>query len=78
MTTNVAGVLSPYGEFFPTQAGQAALVTMPDIDTGQQGTSVVDVVSLNVDANHDDTMDFKHIPARIKHHHHALLHFCGQ
>jgi hypothetical protein len=57
-TTNVVGILSPYGEFFPLQAGAAALVTMPDIDTGAQGTGVVRVVSLNADANHDGTLDF--------------------
>jgi hypothetical protein len=58
VTTNLAGVLSPYGQFFATEPGQAALVTMPDPDTGQQGTGVVDVISLDVDANHDGTMDF--------------------
>ena len=58
VTTNVTGALSPYGQFFATQPGQAALVTMPDPDTGQQGTGVVDVIALNVDANHDGTMDF--------------------
>jgi hypothetical protein len=57
ITTNSAGILSPYGEFFPTQSGQAALITMPDTDTGQQGTGVVDIVSLNADANHDGTMN---------------------
>jgi hypothetical protein len=31
---------------------------MPDINTGAQGTGVVRVISLNVDANHDGTMDF--------------------
>jgi hypothetical protein len=57
-TTTNAGILSPYGEFFPLQAGQAELVTMPDIDSPYgQGTGVVDVISLNVDANHDGTMD---------------------
>jgi hypothetical protein len=58
VTTNLAGMLSPYGQFFATDPGQAALVTMPDPDTGVQGTGVVDVISLNVDANHDGTMDF--------------------
>ncbi|HEX3625029.1 MAG TPA: hypothetical protein VH280_06315 [Verrucomicrobiae bacterium] len=58
VTANTTGVLSSYGQFFATQPGQAALVTMPDPDTGQQGTDVVDVISLNVDANHDGTMDF--------------------
>jgi len=60
VTTNSAGIVSPYGEFFPTQAGQAQLITMPDIDTGRQGTCTVSVVSLNVDANHDGTMDLSY------------------
>jgi hypothetical protein len=60
-TTNSAGILSPYGEFFPLQAGATALVTMPDIDFPyQQGTGVVRVVSLNTDANHDGTLDFSY------------------
>jgi len=58
VTTNEAGPLSPYGEFYPMQAGKAALVTMPDIDTGQRGTAIVQVVAINVDNNHDGTMDF--------------------
>jgi len=57
VTTNTTGVVSPYGDFFPMQAGQVAMVTMPDIDTGQQGTGVVDVIALNADANHDGIMD---------------------
>ena len=58
ITTNTTGVVSPYGNFFPTQAGQVAMVTMPDINSPfEQGTGVVDVISLNVDANHDGTMD---------------------
>ena len=60
-TTNQAGILSPYGEFFPLQAGAAALVTMPDIDPPyQQGTGVVQIISMNVDANHDGVMDFSY------------------
>ncbi|HEV2693132.1 MAG TPA: hypothetical protein VG347_09585 [Verrucomicrobiae bacterium] len=55
LTTNSAGVVSPYGEFFPTQGGAARFVTMPD--SGQQGTCTVQVVSLSVDANHDGVMD---------------------
>ncbi|MFZ1074175.1 MAG: alpha/beta fold hydrolase, partial [Verrucomicrobiia bacterium] len=58
VTTNTSGVVSPYGDFFPTQPGMVALVTMPDINTGQQGTGVVRVVALSADANHDGTMDF--------------------
>jgi hypothetical protein len=57
VTTNLTGVLSPYGNFFPTQPGPVALVTMPDPDTGEQGTGVVNCISLNVDKNHDTVMD---------------------
>jgi len=60
VTTNTTGIVSPYGDFFPTTPGLAALVTLPDIDTGLQGTGLVRVVSLNVDANHDGTMDFSY------------------
>jgi hypothetical protein len=61
VTTNTTGVVSPYGDFFPTQVGQVAMVTMPDINPPyEQGTGVVDVISLNVDANHDGTMDFSY------------------
>jgi len=57
VTTNTTGVVSPYGNFFATQAGTAALVTMPDVDTGVRGTCTVYCVSMNVDANHDGNMD---------------------
>jgi hypothetical protein len=56
-TTNETGLLSPYGEFFPTEPGPAALVTMPDIDTGQRGTGIVNVIKLQLDVNHDGAMD---------------------
>ena len=57
VTANTTGIVSPYGDFFPTQPGTVAMITMPDTDY-QQGTGIVHVVSLNVDANHDGTMDF--------------------
>ncbi len=57
VTTNETGVLSPYGEFFPTEPGRTALVTLPDIETGERGTATVYVVSMNLDANHDGIMD---------------------
>ena len=56
-TSTNTGVLSPYGDFFASEAGDAALVTMPDIDTGARGTGIVHCVSLAVDKNHDGTMD---------------------
>jgi hypothetical protein len=56
-TTNSAGMLSPYGDFFPTMPGPAALITMLDTNSNQRGTSVVNVVKLQLDVNHDRTMD---------------------
>src|SRR5439155_1242345 len=38
-TTNSAGYVTPYGEILPMQAGRLALVTMPDLDTGERGTN---------------------------------------
>jgi hypothetical protein len=58
LTANTTGIVSPYGDFFPTQPGMVAMLTMPDINTGAQGTGVVRVISMNVDANHDGTLDF--------------------
>ncbi len=57
VTTNQTGILSPYGEFFPTEPGPTALITMPDLDTNQRGTAVVQVVKLQLDVNHDGNMD---------------------
>jgi hypothetical protein len=57
VTANSAGIISPYGVFSPTVPGPAALVTMPDLDTGIQGTCTVYAVSLQLDANHDGVMD---------------------
>ena len=56
-TTNTTGVLSPYGDFFATEPGPTALVTMPDVDTGARGTCTVYCVSLQLDKNHDGNMD---------------------
>ncbi len=50
-------MLTPYGEFFPTEPGRTALVTLPDLETGERGTATVYVVSMNLDANHDGMMD---------------------
>lgn len=59
VTTNETGILSPYGEFFPTEPGLTALVTMPDLDTGERGTATVHVVKLQLDVNHDGVMDLR-------------------
>jgi len=56
-TTNSAGILDAYGNFYPTMAGPAALMTMPDVDTGARGTCTVYCVSLQLDKNHDGNMD---------------------
>lgn len=57
ITDNSAGFLTPYGSFFPTSVGRAALVTMPDLDTGERGTNTIYVVALKLDVNHDGQMD---------------------
>jgi hypothetical protein len=57
ITTNRTGILSPYGNFFATVPGQAALVTMPDIDTGARGTGIVSCISVNLNASHSGGMD---------------------
>jgi hypothetical protein len=63
MTNGVAtgtnsGILSPYGGFFATQPGPVALITKPDVDPPyERGTCTVYCVSLQLDANHDGTMD---------------------
>jgi hypothetical protein len=57
VTTNETGLLSPYGEFFPTEPGPVAIITRPDIETGQRGTGVVNVIKLQLNVNHDSTMD---------------------
>jgi alpha-tubulin suppressor-like RCC1 family protein len=57
LTSTNTGVVSPYGEFFPTEPGPVAMITLPDIDTGLQGTGLVQVISLALDANHDGTID---------------------
>jgi hypothetical protein len=60
ITANATGVLSPYGEFFPTEPGPTALKTIPDTDTGEQGTAIVNVLKLQLDVNHDGTMDLSY------------------
>ncbi|HEU6448914.1 MAG TPA: alpha/beta hydrolase [Verrucomicrobiae bacterium] len=57
VTTNFAGIVSPYGDFYAMYPGKAQLVTMPDIDTGLRGTCTVYCVSLQLDKNHDSKMD---------------------
>ncbi len=56
-TTTPTGIRSPYGNFFATEPGPAALMTMPDVDTGARGTCTVYCVSIVLDKNHDGIMD---------------------
>ncbi|HEX3800372.1 MAG TPA: LamG-like jellyroll fold domain-containing protein [Verrucomicrobiae bacterium] len=56
-TSTQTGILSPFGDFYATQPGPAALVTLPDSDTGQRGTNIIHVVKLQFDVNHDGQMD---------------------
>jgi pimeloyl-ACP methyl ester carboxylesterase len=57
ISTNETGILSPYGEFFATEPGPTAFVTMPDLDTNELGTGVVNVIKLQLDVNHDGAME---------------------
>jgi hypothetical protein len=57
VTTNTTGVLSPYGNFFATEPGPTALVTMPDVDTGARGTGVVYSINVQLDRNQGSNMD---------------------
>ncbi len=50
-------ILSPYGDLFATEPGPVALVTMTNWGESVRGTGVVQVISLNVDANHDGLMN---------------------
>jgi hypothetical protein len=57
-TTNIAGIVSEYGSFFPTMPGQIALMTKPDPDQGNlQGDCIINVIRLSLDVNHDGVMD---------------------
>lgn len=56
-TTNETGVLSEYGEFFPTEPGRIVLTTKPDIETAEVGSNLLYVIHIGVDANHDGVLD---------------------
>ena len=57
ISTNQTGILSEYGNFFPTQAGKVFLTTKPDADTGSTGQCPVYVLKMQLDVNHDGIMD---------------------
>jgi hypothetical protein len=76
-TTNTTGVVSPYGNFFATQPGPTALVTMPDPDTGARGTCTVYAVSLALDRNHDGNMDTSFNGADATSANSPYIHWCN-
>jgi hypothetical protein len=56
-TTNETGILSEYGEFFPTEPVLAILKTKPDIETAEVGEARVFAIKIGLDVNHDGVMD---------------------
>lgn len=56
-TTNETGILSEYGEFFPTEPGRVILTTKPDIETAEVGHAIINVIHLGLDVNHDGEMN---------------------
>lgn len=61
-TTTETGILSEYGEFFPTEPGLTILKTKYDADQaaspgGPQGEAKVHVLKIQLDVNHDGNMD---------------------
>jgi hypothetical protein len=56
-TLDESGVLSPYGEFFPVEAGRFDLTTLPDGISTSSGWCRVHVVKLALDVNHDGEMN---------------------
>jgi pimeloyl-ACP methyl ester carboxylesterase len=57
-TAQETGLLSEYGEFFPTEPGRVILTTKPDADQGNlQGECLIHVIKLQLDVNHDGEMD---------------------
>ena len=56
-TQEETGILSEYGDFFPTEPGPIALMTKPDLTGGPSGQCLVVVLKLELDVNHDGRMD---------------------
>jgi hypothetical protein len=56
-TTNQTGVLSPEGIFTSTEPGQVVLTTRADAVSTNAVTATVNVLKLQLDANHDGVMD---------------------
>jgi hypothetical protein len=57
-TMQETGLLSEYGEFFPTEPGRVILTTKPDADQGDlQGECLIHIIKLELDVNHDGVID---------------------
>jgi hypothetical protein len=56
LTTNQTGVLSEYGEFFPTDPGTVVITTKTNSD-GTNGSLTVPVIGLYTDRNHDGVIN---------------------
>jgi hypothetical protein len=58
-STNQTGILSEYGDFMATEPGPAVLFTKPDLSqtNNVQGQCTVYAVKVQLDVNHDGTMD---------------------
>ncbi|TAL03174.1 MAG: alpha/beta hydrolase [Verrucomicrobia bacterium] len=59
-TTNKAGILSEYGEFFATEPGSVVLTTKPDGLTATTGQCTVHAVKIQLDVNNDGNMDLSY------------------
>jgi hypothetical protein len=61
-TTNETGILSEYGEFLSTEPGTIILTTKPDgtQTNNLQGECTVHIIKLQLDVNHDGTMDLSY------------------
>ncbi len=58
ISTNQNGLLSEYGEYFPFEPGRVLLTTKPpSAGETNTGSCLVHVIKLEVDANHDGTID---------------------
>jgi hypothetical protein len=58
-TTQETGILSEYGEFFPTEPGRVILVTKPG-SSGARGECAIQVIGIALDADHDGAMDLQY------------------
>ncbi len=57
ITTNETGVLSEYGDFFPTEPGRVWLKTKPNFGETNTSGCYVHVIKLELDVNHDGEID---------------------